>query len=112
MYDEHVHKFAHEFYTIEKTIEVVVSLGPDGESRPVRLEALRCEKSGRYSARAYVEEHITVQPTYPQKHSKYTQPPRDMRVWEPLSGFPWTDRASADEVLTQALSFLKERCVD
>jgi hypothetical protein len=108
MYNSELHSYCSEFYTVEKTLEVVVSR--NGESITVRLEALRNEETGRYSTRAFMDENVTLQPTYPQSHGKYEREAEDFRIWVPFPDFPWTDRDSADAVLMQALGFLRERC--
>lgn len=94
-----------EAYHVEKTIEVVANLA-DGPTR-VRIEALRSLGDGHYSTKAYVEEHITAQPTYPQSNGKHDRAPEDFRVWGSYS-LPWTHRNTADDALTQALGFLAE----
>jgi hypothetical protein len=106
MYDENLHSFCNEFYTVEKVIEVVVNLG--GQSRRVRISALRDPK-GKFSTRAQIEEDITVQPTYPQSNGQFTNKPVSHRVWVVLD-FPWTDRTTADDALRQALGFLRDMC--
>jgi len=102
---EVVNRF-NEAYEVEKTIEVVAELyeGPT----TVRIDALRSLINGRYSTRAYVEEHVTLQPTYPQTEGRHDRAPEEFRVWVSYS-LPWTDRGDADQALTQALGFLSER---
>jgi len=103
--------FCSEFYIVEKSIEVVVEIG--GESHRIRIDALRAsdstDSSVRYSTTAYIEEDITVQPTYPQTGEKYDRKPESVQVWIGYD-LPWTARSSADDALAQALGFLKERC--
>jgi hypothetical protein len=103
-------KYASEFYFVEETIDVVVTLKATKESARIRLEALK-ETSGKYSVKSYIEEHFTLQPTYPKEHGKNPTPPRDVLVWVDYA-LPWVDRDSADAALTQALGFLRERCVE
>lgn len=79
------------------------------ESRRVRIEALRDLRDNKYSTTAYIQEGITVQPTYPQSNGKYDRNPNYMEVWSHYD-LPWTDGNSADAVLTEALAFLRERC--
>lgn len=107
MYDVQKHDFCSEFYTVEKTIEVVVTIG--GESERIKIDALRQGGTGEYSTRAYREEHITVQPTYPQSGGSFDRKPQNYRVWVDYD-LPWTNRDSADAALNQALGFLQERC--
>ena len=46
MYDTKMHGFCSEFHTIEKSIEVVVSI--QGESKRIRIDALRDDITGDY----------------------------------------------------------------
>jgi hypothetical protein len=102
MLDSSRYDFCSEFYTVEKSVEVVVELV--GEQETVKIEALRNDKSGRYCARAFIQRDITVQPTYP------TQEPESITVWAIYDNFPWTDGDSEDSVLAQALGFLEQAC--
>ena len=108
MYDAERHAFCSEFYTVEKSIEVVVRRG--GESKTVRIDALRNGETGAFSTRAYIEEHVTLQPTYPQTGNKFDKKSEDFRVCVAWTDFPWTDRDSANSAIGQALGFLRERC--
>ena len=45
MYDTNTHSFCSEFYTIEKSIEVVVTI--QGQNKQIRIDALRNEKNRR-----------------------------------------------------------------
>ncbi len=108
MYDKEIHDFCSEFYSIEKTLELVVSRR--GEQTTVRLEALRDEENGRYSIRALMQEHVTLQPTYPKANGEFTEEPKDFVMWVNFPDFPWVNRETADGALRQALGFLQERC--
>jgi len=99
--------FCNEFYTVEKSIEVVVTI--QGESCSIRIDALFNLDGSKYSTRAYILEDVTAQPTYPQTNNVFSRKPESMRVWIKYD-LPWTDRASADDALAQALGFLGERC--
>ena len=99
--------FCDKFYVIEKTVEVVVQIS--GESQTIRIEALQSLPQGNYSTRAYIQEHLTVQPTYPQTGSRFDRVPEDVRIWVDYD-LPWTSREGADAAIIQALSFLRERC--
>ena len=101
--------FCSEFYIVEKTIEVVVNI--KGESQAIRIEALfRPRGSGpAYSTRAYIEEMITVQMTYPQWGQLRRTIPNEIRVWADYH-LPWTLRDTADDALEQALGFLSMQC--
>ena len=56
MYDANTHSFCSEFYTIEKSIEVVVTI--QGEADRIRIDALRDAKTGDYCTTAYIETHL------------------------------------------------------
>ena len=99
--------FCNEFYVIEKTVEVVVEIS--GESQSIRIEALQSFPHLKYSTRAYIQKHVTVQPTYPKTGSNFELKPKDVCIWADYD-LPWTDRESADQAINQALGFLKERC--
>ena len=109
MFDEAVHGFCSEFYTVEKTIEVVANL-KDGNAQ-IKIEALRDERTGDYSTKAYLEESVTLQPTYPQSGDSFDRGPENFLIWVAYN-LPWTSRKSADEVLKQALGFLRAQCVE
>ncbi len=108
MYNKQQHGFCSEFYILEKTIEVVVRI--KGEDERVKIDALK-DEMGKYSTKSYIEEHVTLQPTYPQTHGTFDKAPRDYRIWLDYD-LPWTHRNTADDALNQALWFLKERCSD
>ena len=107
MYNRESHDFCSEFYTVEKSIEVVVTI--QGQSQRIRIDALRDETTGRCCTKAYIEEHLSLQPTYPQTNGKFGRSPTGFRLWVDYD-LPWTNRDSADEALGQALSFLREHC--
>lgn len=109
MINEFVLEKCYEAYEIEKTIEVVVKLKGSGETRRVRIEALRDLRDNKYSTTAYIRENITVQPTYPQSNGNFDSKQEEMEIWIDYD-LPWTDGKSADAVLTRALGFLRERC--
>ena len=107
MYDKNLHSFCSEFYTIERSIEVVVTI--QEESKRIRIDLLRNEQTGIYSTKAYIERHFTMQPTYPQTNGSFGSQPEDVRVWADYD-LPWIHQDSADVALRQALGFLGERC--
>lgn len=107
MYNQQNHGFCSEFYTVEKTVEVVVTIGSGSER--IRIDALKDGTTGKFSTKAYREEHLTVHPTYPQTVGSFDHAPQDYRIWVDYD-LPWTDRDSADAALNQAFVFLKERC--
>jgi len=96
-----------EAYIVEKTVEIVAEIAE--ENQTIRIEALRDLRSGRYCTRAYRQEHVTLQPTHPITGGKHDRPLTRFRVWVDYS-LPWIDREDADGALSQALSFLNERC--
>jgi hypothetical protein len=85
-----------EFYIVEKVVEVVTHIG--GEPRQVRIEALK-DKSGKYSTRGYILDHVKLQAAFSDGETKSTT------IWLPYD-LPWTHRTTADDALTQALGFL------
>ena len=100
-------EFCDEFYVVEKSIEVVVKIA--GEPQTIRIEALKSLPQAKYCTRAYIQEYVTLQPTFPQTGEKFDRKLEDMCIWVDYS-LPWTDRESADDALNQALGFLRERC--
>ncbi|MEE9250824.1 MAG: hypothetical protein V3U93_06825 [Alphaproteobacteria bacterium] len=107
MFNNARHGFCSEFYTVEKSIEVVVKLR-DGDTR-IKIDALKDERAGKFSTKEYREELVTLQPTCPQTGGSYDRQPEDFRIWVDYD-LPWTNRDTADAALEQALGFLKERC--
>ncbi len=107
MYEKKTHEFCSEFYTVEKTIQVVVTI--DGESQTIRIDALKEGATGRYSTKAYRQEHLAVQSAYSQSKSSFDRVMQDYHVWVNYD-LPWTNGDNADAILNQALGFLKERC--
>jgi hypothetical protein len=101
------YKKCSEIYIIEETVEVVVEIA--GEMQTIRIEALRDLRSGRVCTRAFRQENVTLQPTYPKTGGKYDRKPEEFEIWVDYD-LPWTDREEADQALTQALGFLGERC--
>lgn len=89
MLNQNQYDFCKEFYTIEKSIEVVVNIA--GHPEIIRIEALYSPITSRYSTKAYILEHFTLQPTYPQSQGKFLQPPTDKAFWIKWD-LPWTDR--------------------
>ena len=90
--------FCSEAYAVEQAIEVVVIIGE--EPGTIRIDALHDLKTGRYSTRAYREEHVTLQPTYPQSGEKFVRHPEEMRIWVDFD-LPWTDRDTAEGAIRQ-----------
>ena len=107
MFNNARHRFCSEIYTVEKSIEVVVTLR-DGDTQ-IGIDALKNERTGKYSTTAYLKEHVTLQPTFPKTGGSYDRQPEDFEIWVDYD-LPWTNRDSADAALEQALGFLEERC--
>ena len=107
MYNSTTQSFCSEFYIVEKSIEVVVTIQQQDER--IRIDALLDTKTGDYSTASYIETDVTLQPTYPQTHGSFDRNPEDFRIWVRYE-LPWTNRDSADAALNQALGFLEERC--
>ena len=101
------YKFASEFYIVEKTVELVLKIADQDET--IRIEALYHPPSRKYHTRAYMREHYTIQPTYPQTGKKFDRKSEEKLLWVDFS-LPWTDRSSADDAITQAIGFLQKRC--
>jgi hypothetical protein len=83
-----------EFYVVEKVIEVVVTIGV--EAKQIRIEALKDQKSGKYSTRGYIQDHVKLE---------YRDVVTETTIWVPYD-LPWTHRDTADGALSQALGFL------
>jgi hypothetical protein len=111
MMDPKLYPFCSEFYIVEKAVEVVVTLKGSSEQRRIRIDALHTPgpTTTPYSTKAYIEEDVTVQPTYPQTVGNFDQAPRSVSIWIDYE-LPWTSRSTADDAIAQALGFLKERC--
>jgi len=93
--------FCDEFYTVEKTVEVVVKLG--GTNEFIRIEAL-CDRSGKYDTRSYILREIKVALAYSKLESGVIM----TNIWCDYD-LPMTDRDTAEGVIDQALAFLSER---
>ena len=104
MLDPRHHDFCSEFYTVETSIEVVVAIR--GEERRIRIDVLRNARDGRFNTKAYIEEDVTVQPTYPQTGDSFGRKPEHIRVWISYD-LAWTNRDSVEGALQQALGFLR-----
>lgn len=76
------------------------------EDTSFRIEALHDPQTGRFCTRVYYHEHFYLQPSYPVINGTFTKNPADFQVLVPLPNDAWTDRNTADEAITQALSFL------
>lgn len=107
MINPEAYEFAEEFYVVEKTVEIVVPMG--GQSETIRIEALYAPGPDKYSTRAFRQENVTIQPTYPQTSGEFDREPVDVELWIDFN-LPWTDGHTADDVVTQALFFLSEDC--
>ncbi|WP_417799070.1 hypothetical protein [Terasakiella pusilla] len=107
MYNQNQHRHCNEFYTVAKTIEVVVLI--NGEQCHIRIDALKDETQGVYTTHSYFEENVTLQPTYPNSGGLFQRPTQDYQIWTSFN-LPWTRSDTADGALNQALGWLSERC--
>ena len=93
-----------EAYEVVKTAIVVM------DEETYRIEVLKSysNPSVPFSTRAWIEEDVTVQPTYPQGPKGFERQPESREVWVDYD-LPWTARDTADGALAQALGFLAEQ---
>jgi hypothetical protein len=98
MPDRSKYPIFHEYYEVAESVEVVAELA--GEPTHIRIEALLHVDAGKYQTRAYKLEDVTIQ-----TNGK----PLNTRLWIDYD-LPWTDSATADGAIAQALSFLQQRC--
>ena len=100
MLDPDVFPFCHEFYVVEKSIEVVVTI--KGDSRCVRIDALHDLKQDHYCTRVYIEKSVFLVSAYPaDEEAEHREP---VQIWTEWIDFPWAAGKSADEVLSTALA--------
>ena len=95
--------FCIEAYEVVKTIILDVEIA--GEERSIKIEVLHSMKGGHYCSRAYIKENVTLQSNYLQTDTT----PIDMDVWVSYD-LPWTHLDSAEMVINESISFLRERC--
>ncbi|AGA31683.1 hypothetical protein [Singulisphaera acidiphila] len=93
--------FCRELYVVEKTVEVVVSI--QGEPEFIRIEAFHDLQAGRYKTRSCMQAKVKLQAAHGNQGLIETD------AWVDYD-LPWTDGETADEVVEQALGFLRERC--
>lgn len=94
--------FATEFYTIERTVEIVVNL------EVFRIEVMESSDGNKpFSTRVYEREDIVAQPAYPSNVNP-ERTPETYAAWKSLD-IGWTARETAEGALNQALGFLGER---
>ncbi|MEO5690102.1 MAG: hypothetical protein ABIR54_22305 [Burkholderiaceae bacterium] len=93
-----------EFYEVAKSVEFVRPYG--GEDRRFRIDALLNLADGSFSTSAYLEESVTLQPSFPQSNGAFDRKPEAFRVWVAFSNIGWTNRTSADDAINQALGML------
>ncbi|MCX7000906.1 MAG: hypothetical protein NT106_11530 [Candidatus Sumerlaeota bacterium] len=100
--------FCSECFIVEKIIEVVVKIGE--VPKQIRIEAL-CNISsgqcGQYRTRSYYQECIKIQPTSTENENEI----ESKWVWLEDDLIPWTSGDNADQVISQALSFLNDICI-
>jgi hypothetical protein len=93
--------FIAEVYTVEKTVEVWIS-ADKGPSFPLRIEAIRDDRTGKYKTRAYTMKEVDVSLSFGDAKN------RPAKAWVEAYT-PNTSRDSADEAINQLLAFLPER---
>ena len=101
--------FLKEICWVERTLEVVVRLAAEEEPVLIRIEALRHAKSGRCFTEAYRRENWTVRPTCPPRKDRFAPNHKPRDTWVPYD-LGWTEGATPDAVIQQALGFLGLRC--
>ena len=100
-----------EIYQVQKVVEVEVLLTNGARERTparIRLEALRNMRDGQFNTRAYIEQAVVLQlqPTLSSGEQN-----NESRMWV-AHKIPWTQGATADEALRQALRFISEKCAE
>jgi hypothetical protein len=101
MPDPQAFPFCSEFYAIENSVEVVVSM--KGTDRRVRIDVLHDLKQGGYRASVYMLRDVTWKVPQP-------APLATAQIWTAWIDFPSVQGKTAEEALSRALSFLGERC--
>lgn len=107
MNNQDLHTHCSECWTVEDSIEVVVSIG--GGSKGIRMDTLRDGVTGDRCITAQIEKRVAVQPTCPQAGGKFAKPPGTIAVWAACD-LPWINEGSATTALARALGSLKEGC--
>ncbi len=92
-----------EAYTVEKVVEVVWEHGDERTDR-YRIEALHHHETGKYSATAYREMTVRLQPSELFDEDEPVNPTTG-RIWVNVQ-VPWTQRDTADAAIEQCLSLL------
>ena len=92
-----------EVYEVVRTVIIVM------DDETYRIEVQKCYSNPKvpYTARYWVQENVTVQPTYPQTGDKFDRKPEEMAVWIHYD-LPWVAQNDPDIALSQALEFLAE----
>ena len=97
-----------EVYEVVHTAEVVVN------RQFYRIEVHKgySNPSIPYTVRYFIQDHVTVQPSYPSKggggfEREFERQPEDMAIWKRID-LPWVAMDSAEAALTQALMFLEQ----
>ena len=93
-----------EFYEVAQTVQFVKSYA--GEDRRFKIEALFDPQNGNYSTKAYLQEDVTLQPSFPVTNGVFDRKPTTFTVWVSFTNIGWTSRATAEEAIEQALGFL------
>jgi hypothetical protein len=93
--------FLTEVYTVEKTVEVWIS-ADEGPAFPLRIEAIRNERTGKYKTRAYTLRDVDV--SLSPGDSKKSPAKAWVEVYT-----PHTSRDTMDDAINQLIGFLPER---
>lgn len=73
-----------------------------------KIEALLSPQNGTYSTAAYIQEQVTLQPSYPSTGNTLTGTPISCGIWAVFTNLGWTSRATAEAAIEQALGFLSQ----
>ena len=92
-----------EFYEVANSVEFVRPHA--GQDRRFRIDALLDPRTGNFSTSAYIQEYVTLQPSYPYVNGQLTSAPTNFAVWVAFTHIGWTARNSAESAIEQALSF-------
>lgn len=109
MYNKEMHSFCSEFYTLAQSVTIVMKW--QVEATTIRVDVLKKETADKpkYVSRAFRQEEVTLQPSYPEENGKLTSKPTRYEVWV-THETPWVDGSTAEQALSQTLGFLREQC--
>ena len=99
--DPREHPFVSEFHVVARSVEVRMQ----GRPTRIRIDALEHLGAGVFSTQAYRRERVVLTPA----SATPLRGPTQGAAWVDHH-LPWTQRRSADDALTQALSLLRMDC--